>query len=267
MPANSLRHELREAMLEPIFDELRGKHSLTIGAYAAAKSGNASGSPDGVAASFDERMAISQHPFLGVFAGGPRMIEGKLKVDAAYPILADTLGLLGDGYEGLAASGKITNVEFKRRVDPIVSIAPEDAPLITDAESAITAWSNDAAGPEAGDEEDGGSRGLRAFNAHEVVIPGVHWLWRISLRNPTEAQRGLLLLAIEALNGRHFGGSSSLAYGQIQIKSVSVDGNEVWDGGGLIDDDIVTTACGAWAEAIDTISPTDFEAFASSAKV
>jgi CRISPR type IV-associated protein Csf2 len=111
MPANTLRHVLREALLTPIMEHFRGRYTLSTGSYAAAHAGNASGNPDGVTATYDEIVSVRQHPFLGLFGGGPRMVEGRLRVDAAWPITRVTLPYLGE-LEEHAVRGHLTNVQF-----------------------------------------------------------------------------------------------------------------------------------------------------------
>lgn len=266
MPANSLRHELRASIVGQVFDHLRGKATLSVGAYAAATCGNASGNPDGVPASFEEVRSIRNHPILGLFGGGPRMISGRLSVDSAWAITQDSSALLGD-YPDQISTGRLTTVVFKRRVDPIIAAAStENVELIADAAQSITAWSNQYAGASEADETD--TRGLRSFSAHEVVIPGVSWLWRISVDRPTSAQRGAVLSALTDIQHRRIGGMGSQGYGSIRIQSVLLDGEEVWSGQSFADNNTaINDALTSWADAIDGISPQQFEAFAASAKL
>jgi CRISPR type IV-associated protein Csf2 len=259
MPANTLRHVLREALLAPIMEHFRGRYTLSTGSYAAAHAGNASGNPDGVSATYDEIVAVRQHPFLGLFGGGPRMVEGRLRVDAAWPITPVTLPYLGD-LEEHAVRGHLTSVQFIRRVDPVVDISDEDLPLIENATTAVTRWHSQFVSGAA--DED--TRGLRSFSAHEVVIPGVNWLWRIAAHRPTAAQKGLLLLALSTFNQTQIGGMGRLGYGRMRLKSLTVDGRELWDGQGLVDDDDAMSWLQAWADALGSLTSDAFESFAAS---
>lgn len=49
-------------------------------------------------------------------------------------------------------------------------------------------------------------RGLRAFNAHEVVIPGLDWYWRMSIDRPSDAQVGLILMALSKMEQERIAG-------------------------------------------------------------
>lgn len=261
MPANTLRHLLREAALAPIFEQFRGKYTLSTGSYAAAHAGSASGNPDGITATYDEYRAVRQHPFLGLFGGGPRLIEGRLSVDSAWPITPVTLPYVG-ALEEYAVRGHLTHVQFMSRLDPVADMPEEDVSLIENVEQTVTEWHNQFVSGATEDD----ARGLRSFSAHEVVIPGVNWLWRISARKPTLAQKGLLLLALSTFGEVQIGGMGRLGYGQIKLKSLSVDGRELWDGRGLVDDSEAMAWLEAWADTQDSLTPEAFEAFAASKK-
>ncbi|EPO5509172.1 type IV CRISPR-associated protein Csf2 [Pseudomonas aeruginosa] len=276
VPANTLRHTLRSRMLNQILDQIRGKATLSIGAYTALSAGSASGNPDGVKATFAEIKTTAQHPFLGLWGGGPRMTEGKIKVDSAYAITQDYLPLLGP-YEELATNSKnrLLEVAFTRRVDPVLG-QPLDQELIVGGAAAITEYSNQQAnirrnkklkGGESAADEERQARGLNSFAAHEYVIPGVNWLWRISVRNPTDAQRGMILNALQELHGEQVGGMSRLEYGRFHIKSILVDGSPAWDGQTL---DSTNEHVASWlsslADSLDEIEAGSIEAFAKSEK-
>ncbi|EMO4361378.1 TPA: type IV CRISPR-associated protein Csf2 [Pseudomonas aeruginosa] len=276
VPANTLRHTLRSRMLNHVLDQIRGKATLSIGAYTALSSGSTSGNPDGVKATFAELKTTAQHPFLGLWGGGPRMMEGKIKVDSAYAITQDYLPLLGP-YEELATNSKtrLLEVVFTRRVDPVLG-QQLDQELIDGGAAAITQYSNQQAdirrnkkpkGSEAVADEDKQARGLNSFTAHEHVIPGVNWLWRISARNPTNAQRGMILNALQELHGEQVGGMSRLEYGRFHIKSILVDGKPAWNGHALDStNEQVATWLSSLADSLDEIEAGTIEAFAKSEK-
>lgn len=276
VPGNSMRNLLRRSALNTIFGQLRGHASLDIGAYAAACTGSASGNPEGVRAGFDETVSIRKHVFLGLFGGGPRMIKGRLSVDSMYPIVKQASRLIGEGYEERMISGPILDVVWMRRVDPIETIdVEEDAALIKDAPSAITAWSVNneknrskarRKGKDAESEEGADARGLNAFNAHEVVVPGVDWVWNIHLDNPTEAQVGLVLKAIHdiAKNRMQIAGGHAKDYGKVSIQDISIDGSSVW--GPLVPRSSFESYLDALAEALDALSANDFMDFVKPSK-
>lgn len=287
MPANSLRHALRERIAQRYLDTFRGKHTLSLGAYAAMLSGNATGNPDGAPAPFSVIQKTRQHPFLGLFGGGPRMIEGKLVVDQAIPIISGLQFYLPDAPMDLALpQGGLTEVIFRRRVDPVLKLTEERMELIEGVPDSVDEWfqtyysksplvkqakeskpkTNEAG---SGDEEESSAvagegdsdRGLTAFNAHEVVVPGVPWLWHIdSKAELTRAQIGALLDGIAQLHGERLGGMSALGYGKIEIISISLEGKELWDAQGASLHDEAGDYLEAWLEAIDA-TPERFEKF------
>lgn len=266
MPANSLRHELRAAILSEILDVFRGKHTLSARAYAAAWCGNASGTPEGVTATFQEIASIQAHPFLGLFGGGPRMIEGKLMVDNAWAWTGEALDLMPHEAHEWINTGRLTEILWKRRMDPLAQAAEEAAEAIEGGAEAITEWSVKAnikpAKGKKGEEqaaESDDDRGLRAFNAHEVVIPGARFTWTIGAkRPPTDQQLGAVLWGIQQMHGRHLGGMSALGYGKIAIKGVLLDGETIWQG-----ESIDHPAIDIFLETLDDMAAEPFEAFAA----
>lgn len=266
MPANSLRHELRAGILEAILDAFRGKYTLSPRAYASAWCGNASGTPEGITATFAEIAAIQRHPFLGLFGGGPRMIEGKLMVDNAWAWTGEALDLMPPEAHEWINTGRLTEIVWKRRMDPITQASEDAAEIIEGGAEAITEWSvranlKPAKGKKNEEEaaESDEERGLRAFNAHEVVIPGARFTWTIGTKRPlTDQQLGAVLWGIQQMHGRHLGGMSALGYGKVAIKNVLIDGESVWEG-----EAIQHGAIDAFIEALDGITPDDFETFAA----
>lgn len=212
------------------------------------------------------------------------MIEGKLVVDQAIPIISGLQFYLPDAPMDLALpQGGLTEVIFRRRVDPVLKLTEERMELIEGVPDSVDEWfqtyysksplvkqskpkTNEAsAGDEeessAGAGEDDSDRGLTAFNAHEVVVPGVPWLWHIdSKAELTQAQIGALLDGIAQLHGARLGGMSALGYGKIELISISLEGKELWDAQSATLHDEAGDYLEAWLEAIDA-TPERFEKF------
>lgn len=281
VPGNTMRNLLRRTMLEQIvLPQIKGNSMLSIQAYAGAFSGTASSKPEGVPASMSETVTIRNHPFLGLFGGGPRMIQGRMKVDNLYPIHRDCLRIIGDGYEEDMVSGKITDLVWLRRVDPITKITEEDAAeVIQGGVDTAVQWVVDMLAAsdanktkrtakkeeltESADAEEI-AKGLGTFNAHEVVIPGVDWVLQINIDNPTPAQQGMILHAIAKMPELSLAGGHAKGYGRFKIKDVIVDGQPCWVNDTYSDDEVVTLALDALDEAIDGITGKDFEYFVES---
>ena len=255
MPANSLRNSLRRALFGLVMDRMAGDHTISTGAYAAALCGNASGTPDGIAANYAETLAVRNHVLLGLFGGGPRMIEGRLRVSDAKPIVADLEPLLPPGLQPFMVRGRLTAVRFGRRNDPLAIDPVSAADVVAGGAESVTAWLAESAG----DREDS-PRGLRSFSAHEYVMPGVRWSWSIFLDRPTDEQLGAVLIAISAQEKMLHGGMSRIGYGEMRIDQVLVDGVDALRWGSMKEKII------SGMRAIDAITPDELESFAASQK-
>lgn len=275
IPSNTMRNLLRRSMLKNVLEPaLAGSVQLSVGAYAAIYSGNATGNPDGKPSSFDETVENRNHPFLGLFGGGPRMLEGRLQVDSLYPIHSNSTAVIGDGFESDLISGNITEIVWTRRVDPLTKITDtDDIEIIKGGAGAVNEWINawfiNAAEKKKASKTDATdidkvARGLNAFNAHEVVVPGVRWVWRITVDRPNDAQVGLILTALSQMDKLRIAGGHSKGYGRFAISSIQVDGKDVWTQGTLNDD--VAHYSDALAESLDGMTTDQFERFAASAK-
>jgi CRISPR type IV-associated protein Csf2 len=287
IPGNTVRNALRRSMLEVVLDQVRGKATMSVGAYAAAFSGNASGNPEGVPPLFDEMLSVRNHVFLGLFGGGPRMIRGRLSVDTLYPLHADAHRVLGSGYEDRYVGGRLTQYVWMSRKDPITRInSEEEASIITDGPAEITSWAlnqigssirgaekrktktskSDKAPTDAADDAAPApkeERGLNTLNAHEVTLPGIDWLLSIRLEKPTPAQVGLVLKGIEGLNSMTIGGGHSKGYGVVEVQEVQLKADttnkNIWDGTGFNEN--VTDYFDELTDALDKIDVNDFESF------
>lgn len=281
VPGNTMRNLLRRTMLreviEPALQEKQAQ--LTIGAYTTAYAGSSSGNPDGVPSTFDEIVLMRAHPFLGLFGGGPRMLEGRLMVDSLYPIHQNSERIIGTDYINDSIKGSITEIVWTRRNDPILQMSSaEDAAIIEGGVKSANDWITDlldsskarkgkaSKKEEASAEgDDDNARGLRAFNAHEVVIGGVKWLWRLNVDRPTDAQVGMILLALNKLPNQRIAGGHSKDYGRFVIEGVTLDGQSVWTPTGISSAD-TERYFDALAQSLDDMTSTEFEKFAASAK-
>lgn len=272
VPQNTMRNLLRRSMLTAILPHVTAKGQLEIGAYAAAYSGNATGNPEGSPSTFDETIKVRQHVFLGLFGGGPRMIKGRLSVDNMYPLHRNSARVVTEGFEERFVAGNILENVWVRRVDPVPKIVDSSvAETIDGGSEAITGWSIAALAKTKKGKDDAevvsdNARGLNAFNAHEVVIPGIDWHWSFRVDRPTDAQVGLILsglLNIER-DEMQVAGGNARDYGKIRIEEVYLDGEAIWDGAGF--SARAEVYLDALAEALDEVSPQDFNEFVGSSK-
>lgn len=277
VPGNTLRNLLRRSALASVFEYLHGHQALSVGAYAAACTGSASGNPEGRPATFDETMKVRNHVFLGLFGGGPRLLKGRLSVDSMYPIVSDAARVIGEGYEERMVSGRILDTVWIRRVDPISKLDDEVAERVIDnARASITQWAinnlerankavekraKKSKGESIEDAGEAETRGLNAFNAHEVVIPGVDWVWALSLTSPTDAQLGLVLKAIKDIadNQMQIAGGHARNYGRVSIEDIELNGASIWSCNGY--SKAVEAPLDALSGALDQLQAKDFESF------
>ena len=112
------------------------------------------------------------------------------------------------------------------------------------------------------DDEESSARGLRAFNAHEVVVAGVSWLWRLTLDRPTDAQVGMVLSALAKLPAMRVAGGHAKGYGQVVLDDVRVGGASVWSAGGFAGG--LDRYFDALAGELDSMNADGFEQFVKS---
>lgn len=281
VPSNTMRNLLRRCMLKEVIEPaLRDKSAqLSIGAYATAYAGNSSGNPDGVPSSFDEIVTMRSHPFLGLFGGGPRMLQGRLMIDSLYPIHQFSQRIIGSNYINDSIKGSITEIVWTRRNDPVLELGgTDDVAVIAGGAQAANDWITNLLastkakkgkpGKQADDSAespDDNGRGLKAFNAHEVVIGGVKWLWRINVDRPSDAQVGLILLALNKLANQRIAGGHAKDYGRFVIEDVTLNGESVWTPSG-VSGQSTELYFDAIAESLDDMTSSEFEQFAASAK-
>lgn len=243
IPENTVRNRLRNLILSAVFDQLRATNTaIQLPCFATLLAGSATGNPDGIPATFDEMYRLGQHFFIGLFGGGPRMLKGKLKCDGFIPLIPSAARILPPGYEERFISDRITQIRFKRRVDPVAKIDEEECDIIKDASEAITAWGLDKAekklasrskSEESTENEIKTSRNIDSFTAIELIIPGVDFLSRVRLVSPTDAQVGAILQAYEKVHTTTFGGGHSLGFGEFELQELSLNGDTVYESGAL----------------------------------
>lgn len=279
VPANTMRNLLRRTMLKHTLEQtIRDRGKLSIDAFAAAYAGSATGNPDGQPNTFDDIVTLRNHMFIGLFGGGPRMLEGKLRVENLYPIHQNAQRIIGDGYEDSAVQGYLLDIIWTRRVDPITRLLDKnDIETIEGGIESVNGWvsklledsaanvkkrkKTDDSATDSDEKTGKNLRGLNAFNAHEVVIPGVPWLWRFTVDQPTSAQVGLILQALSNLDKMSVAGGHSKGYGNVVLEEATMDGKPVLQDGKLAQ--VAMQYLDSLAEELDTLDVSVFEQFAA----
>jgi CRISPR type IV-associated protein Csf2 len=231
IPASTWRGMLRRGAARVIEDhvinELGAK--LTYEAYQGLHCGAVSGKPDGVVGTTEEITSARKHVFYGIFGGGPRMLQGALKVSDSIPVIDYLIsaGLLPDTFEDEALKGVKPKDLFEAspviRKDDFYSQGAMDshAPEVVadyeakfaeerqnDIERAIAKNGSDDAGA------DGVERGVRAMSFRQDVAIGVPFRFRMTIKG-TRAQVGMLIAAIDRRLPDGIGGRSALGFGRV----------------------------------------------------
>lgn len=233
IPANSLRGRLRRQAANIIFEHLRDKgETLTLDAYHVLTCGAPHGHPEKDPAIADIQ-AFLDHPYFGLFGGGPKMIRGGLRMNTGWPILKETIDakiIPKDFEKRQSAGGYNTDVLFIRRVDDALEFANPLTGEIVDnyleaierfrelasSEAEIVPMEDETPAEEQkAAQKDKGARGVRSWSAFEVVVPGINFHVGFDIKAPEQAHVGLALLAWERLlNEQQLGGKVSLGFGR-----------------------------------------------------
>lgn len=237
--ANSLNGALRRSAAAIVFDALLDrKEQVAIDTYSAMTCGAVTGKPDGNPIMFDEYREVRNHPFLGLFGGGPRMMTRHVRVHNMVPITEETEFM----FAGVAKHPALDDVEdFKqtifvpkgtRLVQVWTFTRSDDLRDLTDAamQSQVIAdfekkfrerqalILSDKESKE--NQEEGGRFSTRVFSAFEFVVPGVYFPMTFEL-NVTEEQMGLFLLALDRFaETERIGSMSRNGFGQFSLEKV-----------------------------------------------
>ena len=243
-PSSLLRGRLRREMTEVILDILQTRGDLLdLGSFRGLTSGNATGSPDGVGATFAQTSEFQRSPLIGLFGGGPKLIASALTTFTAYPICDATLAIgmvpaSFDTRKNEAAPHRMTNVRVRTRKDDTIgtNINLRMLAAVKDAPGAIAEWLRELSGgkaevvaeseetAEGGAEEgaEGGRSKLKVSNIFctESVIPGVNFYARFIVDNELLdlAGLGLFLLCLERMaNIQRLGSMGAHGFGMFNL--------------------------------------------------
>lgn len=283
IPANSIRGRLRRFCAFEVFDVLKAnKEKLTLDTYNTLLCGAATGSLDSNPPTLSEISEANDHPFIGLWGGGPRMLHSKLRVDTAYPICEDTRqivpSMIDSGFAAAGTGRDLVQTFFRRRNDDILSFAnPKYAEAtVEDFLNAIDEYQNERAKPKSDNPEDESTRGVRSFTAYEVVSPNVPFRLAFDIHGDY-AQLGLFLNGLRRLiHDQSMGGMGRLGYGRFEVLNLmisevdsnkspvpvfadSMDSKPVHQRYNFSTESLVQTALKAWNESKKTLSAGQLE--------
>ncbi|ADC73188.1 CRISPR-associated protein, Csf2 family (plasmid) [Thioalkalivibrio sp. K90mix] len=270
IPSNSIRGRIRRAGADVLMEALKAKgENLTLPAYHTVCAGTADGRPDkGSSVSLSALHQRREHPFIGLFGGGPEMVESRFLTDTAWALVPETVASIDvpaaceDAVVDPMGREKrlpLTQVIYFRRMDDILQFSdPKAAERIEDYETAAQEWLDNQRTRSNGDEERGDR--VQGWNATEIVLAGMPFSFRIgTTTSSSEVQDGLLLAALERFVERfpNLGGWKVKGFGRYDLSSIrmSCDGEDAGlvftrDGGQLRlnrDNPAVAERLDAWA--------------------
>lgn len=227
LPAQGLRGRLRRCAAAELEDYVTTQldEKLHLETYLALHTGAITGNPSGESPAMAEVRKTRQHPFVGLFGGGPNLVPGNLRVAAGVPCvdaLVHDLGMIPED----VCDFEPLSIKNGWRLMQVVPLVRNDDLLQgrdTRAKDVIEDYNEQLLGlldqqmdrKKKKSEGEKSTMGLQALNFYQVVIPGTAFYCRFEV-NGTKAQAGLLLHALKRLvideNG--LGGKGALGLGQ-----------------------------------------------------
>ena len=267
--ANNIAGRLRRHAARLTREALKEKgETVTLTTYNAMNCGAATGNPDGEMVVFAELREASDHPFMGLFGGGPRMMRRRVRTHNMVPIMEKT-GFMLEGFRHsdasdlqymLHANFKPTKVIIRRRNDDLKELVDvaEQSSTITDFEAAITDYHRRILEAQKSGKDEGKSKvDVFSFSALEYIIPGVNFHTSFELMNVTEAQLGLFLKSLESFaETERIGGATRNGFGRIkfirtELRAEHGETNEIFDANGKLNTQVraIEDALAAWSIA------------------
>lgn len=233
--ANNMAGRLRRHGAAIILDALRAKgQKVSLPTYSILQCGAATGKPDGKPITYGEYKKTREHPYLGLFGGGPKMLRRGFRVHNALPVTTKTSELLGPlahpaAQEHVQDGVWLTKVWGFRRNDDLRMLAG-----IAQAESSIKNFVAEFEKRQAliieessKEQKEGGSKASTfTYSAMEFVIPGVIFGFTAELDvNP--AQTGLFLESLDRFAAlERLGGHTRNGFGVFTLEDVRMIDDE-----------------------------------------
>lgn len=281
--ANNIAGHMRRLGAKHILNALRKKdQKVSLKAYSVLQCGAFTGSPDTRDFSYAEYKAASEHPYFGLFGGGPRMIRRNMRVHNALPVLPSSTALIGamahpraEHYtqpeESYEKGCRLTMPWAFRHIDDLLSLVnvSQMEETIDNFEAEIqertTLILKEKASKKAGEEGVFKST-PKTYAALEFVVPGVNFGLNFEL-DVSNAQMGLFFESLDSFTREvRLGGHSRNGFGQFSLNDmVLIDENgEQFDGlfnnGSLIrDHDLISEFLKAWASVAETLEAADID--------
>ena len=228
--ANNISGRLRRRAAKHVLDAVSSKgQTVQVGTFNALMTGAVSGKPSTEDATFDEYRAASEHPYLGLFGGGPKMMRRRMHLFNAVPYSSisrvaferarhpflDDQHAVPSGMEY-----KLTQSVICNRLDDLreLSNVALASSVVQDFENAIR--ERQAAIFEEKTKKDSGRTTTRSFTGLQFVIPNVVFplCWEFKA---TPAQFGLFLKSLDDFaHTEELGGYGRNGFGRFTLSDV-----------------------------------------------
>jgi CRISPR type AFERR-associated protein Csf2 len=283
IPANSIRGRLRRFAADEIFQAIiLQEKKITLGTLRGLLCGAVTGQPAGTC-SVEDRLASAKHFYLGLFGGGPRLIQSSLSVCDSYPLIEEAAGVVPHNLPLHPIRARdITQARYYRKLEDLADYIRNGSDKVVD--NFYAAASEYLAGLEGEQSKRAAERaekpagektkktGLKFFGAIEMVIPGVPFSFDLSVDTEFIGLSGLGLL-IQSISTftktQGLGGLSRVGFGRFDadlnliangelpaplIKNVNGVNTLQETGNSLVEE-----ALQAWAEVAGTLDVNELE--------
>lgn len=280
--ANNIMGRLRRHGAKKVLDVLRAKgQKVAISTYSALQCGAATGKPDGRDVMFAEYREARQHPYIGLFGGGPRMMRRNAWCFNAVPYMDSTAFMFVRNrhpyideavHKTAQDSRRLTQFWILNRNDDLrelLNITQAQA-SIENFDAEINARQQAILADSKANSEGAAStsrHSTRSFSSFEFVVPGIYFPLCFEL-NVTDAQLGLFLLSLDSFSAtERIGGHARNGLGQFALSDVLItDGegkvlsSEMFSDSRLKQSDsFVQPLLQAWANEADAMNGEDLD--------
>ena len=258
--ANNVAGRLRRRAAELVLKAVKSKgQKFNLQTYSVLMCGAATGTPDTEDMTYQEYVASRNHVYFGLFGGGPKMFERKVRVHNALPVTAQALSLRGalshpNAERHIVPDKRMTSVWGFRRVDDLRDLTNIEMAesTIEDFHAVFEKRQSEILADKEVQPGEKSKTSTKTYSAIEFVVPGVVFDLTFELDVATEAQMGLFLLALDALaENERLGGYVRNGFGVFSLDDVVMvteDGERVtiFQNGRLVRD---ADPVGAWLKA------------------
>lgn len=228
--ANNIAGRMRRHAARHVLEALAAKgQKVSLHAYCVLTCGASTGKPDTENLTFDEYKKSRQHPYFGLFGGGPKMFERRLRVHNALPMTDHTTRLKGTlahpNAADLAMSDKtrLTQMWGFRRLDDLQDVANIELAevSITDFEAQFTKRQALILADQGAEKS--ARTSTKTYSAIEFVVPGALFDLTMELDVLTDAQLGLYLVTLDAFAAQErLGGYVRNGFGVVTLENVTM---------------------------------------------